>query len=104
MVDCFGAESRGYSSVHFFGDATAAEYDRPWFSFATWYSRATLTLFWAERYAEVQLLLDALTAQAGKTGDSSGLHIGLANLAYQAFTERWDDLSATARRTLTLLG
>jgi len=33
-----------------------------------------------------------------------GLHIGLANLAYQAFTERWDDLSATARRTLTLLG
>ncbi len=32
-----------------------------------------------------------------------GLHIGLANMAYQSFTERWDDLSATARRTLGLL-
>ena len=32
-----------------------------------------------------------------------GLHIGLANMAYQAFTERWDDLEATARRTLGLL-
>src|SRR5206468_7408812 len=27
---------------------------RPWFSFATWFSRATLSRFWAERYAEVQ--------------------------------------------------
>ena len=33
-----------------------------------------------------------------------GVHIGLANLAYQAFTERWDDLDATARRTLEMLG
>jgi hygromycin-B 4-O-kinase len=33
-----------------------------------------------------------------------GLHIGLANLAYQAFTERWDDVEATSRRTLNLLG
>ena len=32
-----------------------------------------------------------------------GLHIGLANMAYQAFTERWDDLDATAQRTLGLL-
>jgi hygromycin-B 4-O-kinase len=33
-----------------------------------------------------------------------GLHIGLANLAYQAFTERWDDVAATSRRMLGLLG
>jgi hygromycin-B 4-O-kinase len=32
-----------------------------------------------------------------------GLHIGLANLAYQAFTERWDDVAATSRRMLGLL-
>ena len=32
-----------------------------------------------------------------------GVHIGLANMTYQAFTERWDDLDATARRTLGLL-
>lgn len=32
-----------------------------------------------------------------------GVHIGLASQAYQAFTERWDDLDATARRTLELL-
>lgn len=33
-----------------------------------------------------------------------GLHIGLANMAYQAFTEGWEDLDSTARRTLELLG
>jgi hygromycin-B 4-O-kinase len=33
-----------------------------------------------------------------------GLHIGLANLAYEAVTERWDDIAATSRRTLGLLG
>ena len=33
-----------------------------------------------------------------------GVHIGLANLAYQAFTERWDDVEATSRRMLDLLG
>ena len=83
------------------GGATAAENDRPWFSFATWFPRATLTLFWAERYAEVRPLLDALTAQAGKTGDSSGLHIGLANRSWLAL--RRGDLSAAEEDARTAL-
>ena len=32
------------------------------------------------------------------------LHIGLAGQAYQAFTRRWADLEATARRTLEVAG
>ena len=50
----------------------------PWFSFATWFSQATLTLLWAERYAQVRPLLDASIAQARITGDSGRLALGLA--------------------------
>ena len=53
----------------------------PWFAFTTWFSQATLSLLWAERYAEVRPLLDASIAQARATGDSSRLAIGLATAA-----------------------
>lgn len=83
------------------GGATTGENDRPWFSFATWFPRAALTLFWAERYAKVRPLLDALTAQAGKTGDSSWLHIGLANRSWLAL--RRGDLNAAEEDARTAL-
>jgi DNA-binding CsgD family transcriptional regulator len=54
----------------------------PWFAFTTWFSQATISLLWAERYAEVQPLLDASIAQARATGDGSRLAIGLATRAW----------------------
>src|SRR5205814_472085 len=66
--------------------------DRPWFSFATWFSQATLSLLWAERYAQVRPLLDASIAQARATGDGSRLAVGLAHRGWLAL--RRGDLRA----------
>jgi DNA-binding CsgD family transcriptional regulator len=64
----------------------------PWFSFATWFSQATLSLLWAERYAQVRPLLDSSIAQARITGDSGRLSLGLATRGWLAL--RRGDLSA----------
>ena len=58
--------------------------ERPWFSFATWFSQVTVSLIWAERYAEVRPLLDASIAEARATGDSSRLAVGLAHRGWLA--------------------
>jgi len=64
----------------------------PWFSFATWFSQATLSLLWAERYAEVRPLLDDSITHARVTGDSGRLALGLATRGWLAL--RRGDLSA----------
>ena len=74
---------------------------RPWFSFATWFSQATLSLLWAERYAQVRPLLDASIAQARATGDSSRLAVGLAHRGWLAL--RRGDLVAAEGDTRTAL-
>jgi len=73
----------------------------PWFSFATWFAQATLSLVWAERYAQVQPLLDASIAQARITGDSGRLAVGLATRGWLAL--RRGDLSAAELDTRTAL-
>jgi DNA-binding CsgD family transcriptional regulator len=52
---------------------------RPWFPFATWFTRAVDSLICAERYAQVLPLLDASIDQARKTGDSGRLAMGLSD-------------------------
>jgi DNA-binding CsgD family transcriptional regulator len=64
----------------------------PWFSFATWFQQATLSLLWAERYAQVRPLLDRSIAQARITGDSGRLAVGLATRGWLALQR--GDLSA----------
>lgn len=67
------------------GGAPAAGSDgRPWLSFAAWFSPTTLSLLWAERYAQVRPLLDDSITQARLTGDSSRLAMGLANRSWLA--------------------
>jgi DNA-binding CsgD family transcriptional regulator len=56
----------------------------PWFAFATWFSQTTLSLLWAERYAQVRPLLDDSIAQAQATGDGSRLAVGLAHRGWLA--------------------
>jgi DNA-binding CsgD family transcriptional regulator len=73
----------------------------PWFSFATWFSQVTLSLLWAERYAQVRPLLDASIAQARITGDSGRLSLGLATRGWLAL--RRGDLSAAEVDTRTAL-
>jgi DNA-binding CsgD family transcriptional regulator len=73
----------------------------PWFSFAVWFQQATLSLLWAERYAQVRPLLDASIAQARATGDSGRLAIGLATRGWLAL--RRGDLSAAEVDTRTAL-
>jgi DNA-binding CsgD family transcriptional regulator len=73
----------------------------PWFAFTTWFSQATISLLWAERYAQVQPLLDASIAQARATGDSSRLAIGLATRAWLAL--RRGDLVASEADARTAL-
>jgi DNA-binding CsgD family transcriptional regulator len=63
----------------------------PLFSSAL-FARATLSLLWAERYADVRPLLDGSIAQAQVAGDPARLASGLANRAWLAF--RRGDLSA----------
>jgi DNA-binding CsgD family transcriptional regulator len=67
----------------------------PWFAFTTWFGQATISLLWAERYAEVRPLLDASIAQARATGDSSRLAIGLATRGWLAL-RRGDLIAAEA--------
>jgi DNA-binding CsgD family transcriptional regulator len=74
---------------------------RPWFAFATWFSQATLSLVWAERYAQVRPLLDASIAQARATGDGSRLAVGLAHRGWLA--HRRGDLIAAEGDTRTAL-
>lgn len=74
---------------------------RPWFSFATWFSQATLSLLWAERYAQVRPLLDASIAKARATGDSGRLALGLANRGWLSL--RCGDLSAAEGDTRTAI-
>jgi tetratricopeptide (TPR) repeat protein len=73
----------------------------PWFSFAVWFQMATLSLLWAERYAQVRPLLDASIAQARITGDSGRLSLGLATRGWLAL--RRGDLSAAEVDTRTAL-
>ena len=75
--------------------------DRPWFSFATWFSQATFSLLWAERYAEVGPRLDASIAQGRLIGDSSRLAMGLANRGWLAL--RRGDLGAAEGDARTAL-
>jgi DNA-binding CsgD family transcriptional regulator len=79
----------------------AGSEDKPWFSFATWFSLTTFSLLWAERYAQLRPLLDASIAQARTTGDSARLAVGLANRAWLAL--RRGDLSAAEGDTRTAL-
>jgi DNA-binding CsgD family transcriptional regulator len=72
----------------------------PWFSSAT-FGRATLSLVWAERYAQVRPLLDAAIAQARATGDGGRLAYGLANRGWLSF--RRGDLSAAELDARTAL-
>jgi DNA-binding CsgD family transcriptional regulator len=74
---------------------------RPWFSFATWFSLTTFSLLWAERYAQLEPLLDASIAQARATGDSSRLAVGLATHGWLAF--RRGDLGAAEGDARTAL-
>jgi DNA-binding CsgD family transcriptional regulator len=73
----------------------------PWFAFATWFSQATLSLLWAERYAQLRPLLDASVAQARATGDGSRLAVGLAHRGWLAL--RRGELSAAEGDTRTAL-
>jgi DNA-binding CsgD family transcriptional regulator len=82
------------------GESAAAE-GRPWFSFATWFSRATLSLLWAERYVEARPLLDTSIVKARATGDSHRLSNGLAIRAWIAL--RRGDLSAAEEDTRVAL-
>jgi DNA-binding CsgD family transcriptional regulator len=77
---------------------------RPWF-LRNMVFAATLTLLWAERYAQVRPLLDASIAQARATGDSARLALGLANRGWLAL--RRGDLHAAegdARTALAATG
>ncbi len=56
---------------------------QPAFSSAT-FARATLSLLWAERYAQVQPLLDASIAEARVTGDGGRLAVCLASRGWLA--------------------
>ena len=69
--------------------------NRPRFSFSAWFSMATFSLFWAERYPQVRELLDASIAQARANGDSSRLASGLANRGWLAL-RRGDLIAADA--------
>ncbi len=73
----------------------------PWFTFATWFSQATLSLLWTERYAQVRPLLDASIAQARACGDGSRLAVGLAHRAWLAL--RRGDLIAAEGDARTAL-
>jgi DNA-binding CsgD family transcriptional regulator len=82
--------------------ASARSGTRPWASFAAWFSPATLSLLWAERYDQVRPLLDDSITQARLTGDSSRLAMALANRAWLAL--RLGDPGAAADDARTALG
>jgi len=83
------------------GGARPRSDSEPWFSFTTWFAQATLTLLWAERYAQVRPLLDASIAQARITGDSGRLALGLATRGWLSL--RRGDLSAAEGDARTAL-
>jgi len=86
------------------GSAPSGANGRPWF-LRNMVFAATLTLLWAERYAQVRPLLDASIAQARATGDSARLALGLANRGWLAL--RRGDLHAAegdARTALAATG
>jgi DNA-binding CsgD family transcriptional regulator len=86
------------------GSAPTGSNGRPWF-LRNMVFAATLTLLWAERYAQVRPLLDASIAQARATGDSARLALGLANRGWLAL--RRGDLHAAegdARTALAATG
>jgi DNA-binding CsgD family transcriptional regulator len=83
------------------GDAAGSPEGKPWFSLATWFSRATLSLLWAERYEQVRPLLDTSIARARASGDSHRLANGLATRGWLAL--RRGDLSAAEEDTRTAL-
>ncbi|HSC90528.1 MAG TPA: AAA family ATPase [Gaiellaceae bacterium] len=83
------------------GTAPPASGVPPWFAFATWFSQTTLSLLWAERYAEVRPLLDESIAQARATGDGGRLAVGLAHRGLLAL--RCGDLCAAEADTRTAL-
>jgi DNA-binding CsgD family transcriptional regulator len=72
--------------------AGADRVERPWYSYATWFSQTTMSLVWAERYERVLPLLDDSIAQARATGDSGRLAVGLAHRAWVSL--RTGDLGA----------
>ena len=73
----------------------------PWFAFTTWFSDATISLLWTERYAQLRPLLDASIAEARATGDASRLAIGLAARGWLAL--RRGDLIAAEGDARTAL-
>ena len=75
--------------------------DRPWFSFATWFSQVTVSLVWTEKYDRALPLLDDSIAQARAIGDSARLAVGLAHRAWVAL--RRGDLGAAEGDTRTAL-
>ncbi|HET9012456.1 MAG TPA: LuxR C-terminal-related transcriptional regulator, partial [Gemmatimonadaceae bacterium] len=82
------------------GSSTSAgSSDPPWFAFAAWFSMATFTLLWAERYTQLRPLLDVSIAEARATGDSSLLASCLANRGWLA--HRRGDLIAAEADTRT---
>ena len=83
------------------GAAPARSDGEPWFSFATWFSQATLALLWAERYDQVRPPLDASIAQARMTGDSGRLALGLATRGWLSL--RRGDLGAAEEDARTAL-
>jgi hypothetical protein len=63
------------------GSAPPGSDGKPWFNFIGWFSQATFTLLWTERYGQVGPLLDASIARARATGDSSALAVGASPAA-----------------------
>ena len=83
-------------------DALPDRTDRPWFSYATWFSQTTVSLLWAEQYDDVGPLLDASIAKARASGDSGRLSVGLAHRGWLSF--RRGDLGAAEDDSRTALG
>ena len=83
-------------------DALPDRTDRPWFSYATWFSQTTVSLLWAEQYDDVRPLLDASIAKARASGDSGRLSVGLAHRGWLSF--RRGDLGAAEDDSRTALG
>jgi DNA-binding CsgD family transcriptional regulator len=81
------------------GESTAPRLE-PWFSSST-FARATLSLLWTERYAEVRPLLDASIAAARVTGDGGRLAACLASRGWLAL--RRGDLYAAEGDARTAL-
>ena len=75
--------------------------DPRWSSPSALFARTTLSLLWAERYAQVRPLLDVSIAEARVTGDSGRLAVGLGTRGWLAL--RRGDLGAAEGDTRTAL-